>query len=161
MMIIVKIKIIIVLLLVSVITASSITTTTTTATATATATAAATAAAAAAAAATSSFSQSVQEEEVLPLSDQSFGSSTINLSNENSYDQQIAAVANKSYVVWTDEATGNGDIYFKRSIDNGASFSNTPINLSNNTGRSEDPQIAAVTTLSIPVHHDIVVHVTN
>jgi len=104
--------------------------------------------------------QSVQEE-VLPLSDQSFGSSTINLSNENSYDQEIAAVGNKFYVVWTDEATGNGDIYFKRSIDNGASFSNTPINLSNNTGRSEDPQIAAVTTLSIPVHHDIVVHVTN
>jgi hypothetical protein len=91
----------------------------------------------------STLSQSVQE--VLPLSDQRFSSnsSTVNtLSNENSYDQQIAAVGNKSYVVWTDETTGDGDIYFKRSIDSGATFSNTTINLSNNTGSSENPQIA-------------------
>jgi hypothetical protein len=47
-------------------------------------------------AAASTLPQSVQEEEeVLPLSDQSFGS-TVNLSNENSYDQQIAAVGNES-----------------------------------------------------------------
>jgi hypothetical protein len=82
---------------------------------------------------------------VLPLSDQSFGS-TINLSNENSYDQQIAVLGNKSYVVWTDEttATGNGEIYFNfiRSTDGGASFSNTPINLSNNTEYSYSQQIA-------------------
>ena len=94
---------------------------------------------------TSTLPQSVQED-VLPLSDQSFSSnnSTVNtLSNENSYDQQIAAVGNKSYVVWADFITGSGDIYFKRSIDGGASFSNTTINLSNTPGRSDSPQITA------------------
>jgi hypothetical protein len=119
------IKIMTVLLLVSIIASSYNNIDIATATATAT---------------TTTLPQSVQE--VLPLSDQSFGS-TINLSNENSYDQQIAALGNKSYVVWTDETTGgNGDIYFKRSIDSGATFSNTTINLSNNTGSSENPQIA-------------------
>ena len=72
-----------------------------------------------------------------------FSSSTINLSNENSFDQQIAALGNKSYVVWADETTGNGDIYFKRSTDGGATFSSTTINLSNNTGSSVNPKISA------------------
>ena len=92
---------------------------------------------------------------MLPLSDQSFGgngsnrsitsnsNSTVNLSNENSFDQQIAALGNKSYVVWADETTGNGDIYFKRSTDGGATFSSTTINLSNNTGSSVNPKISA------------------
>ena len=130
------VKIITVLLLVSIIPSSSynnnnVVTATTTTTSTSTST-------------TSTLPQSVQEEEdVLPLSDQSFSSnnSTINLSNENSYDQQIAAVGNKSYVVWADFITGSGDIYFRRSIDGGVSFSDT-INLSNDAGRSAEPQIA-------------------
>ena len=105
--------------------------------------------------AASTLSQSAQK--VLPLSDQSFGgngrtsnrsitsnsNSTVNLSNENSFDQQIAALGNKSYVVWADETTGNGDIYFKRSRDGGATFSSTTINLSNNTGSSVNPKISA------------------
>jgi hypothetical protein len=47
--------------------------------------------------------------------------------------------------VWQDETLGvNGtaDIFFKRSIDGGATFSDT-INLSNNTGDSTDPDITS------------------
>jgi hypothetical protein len=65
-----------------------------------------------------------------------------NLSNStgNSTDAQIAVNENNVYVVWTDNTTGNGDIYFKRSVDNGTSFGNIE-NLSNDIGRSFEPQI--------------------
>jgi hypothetical protein len=45
-------------------------------------------------------------------------------------------------VLWTDNTTGNGDIYFKRSMDNGATFGGIE-NLSNNTGSSVSPRLAA------------------
>ena len=45
------------------------------------------------------------------------------------------------YIVWTDETTGNGDIYFKTSLDKGITFSSVE-NLSNNTGSSVSPRIA-------------------
>ena len=46
------------------------------------------------------------------------------------------------YVVWQDNTTGNYDIFFTHSSDNGSSFA--PIrNLSNNNGTSQLPQIAA------------------
>jgi hypothetical protein len=59
---------------------------------------------------------------------------------------QIAAVDNNVYLIWQESITDNSneknyDIYFKKSKDNGNSFSK-PINLSNNTGFSEHPQIA-------------------
>ena len=65
-----------------------------------------------------------------------------NLSNStgNSTDAQIAVNENNVYVVWTDNTTGNGDIYFKRSVDNGTSFGNIE-NLSNDIGSSYEPQI--------------------
>ena len=68
-----------------------------------------------------------------------------NLSNSpgNSTDPQIALYNNNLYVVWSDDSTGNGDIYFKRSVDNGTTF-DTVNNISeNNTGSSSDPQIGA------------------
>src|SRR5215216_953323 len=70
-------------------------------------------------------------------------SSSQNLSNNpgNSTDAQIAVHQNNVYVVWSDATTGNGDIYFKRSVDNGTSFGSTE-NLSNNPGNSTDAQIA-------------------
>src|SRR5215218_8237200 len=70
-------------------------------------------------------------------------SSSQNLSNNqgNSTDAQIAVYQNNVYVVWSDATTGNGDIYFKRSVDNGTSFGSTE-NLSNNQGNSTDAQIA-------------------
>jgi hypothetical protein len=71
--------------------------------------------------------------------------STQNLSNNpgNSTDAQIAVYQNNVYVVWSDATSGNGDIYFKRSVTNGTIFSEIR-NLSNNTGLSSDPQLSAV-----------------
>jgi hypothetical protein len=59
----------------------------------------------------------------------------------NSTDAQIAVQQNNVYVVWSDATTGNGDIYFKRSVDNGTSFGATE-NFSANPGNSTDAQIA-------------------
>ena len=42
-----------------------------------------------------------------------------------------------------DDTPGNRDIFFAASTNNGTSFA-TPINLSNNTGNSQHPQIAAI-----------------
>jgi hypothetical protein len=71
--------------------------------------------------------------------------STRNLSNStgSSKDAQIAVYQNNVFVVWSDNTTGNGDIYFKRSATNGTIFSETR-NLSNNTGFSSNPQLFAV-----------------
>ena len=82
----------------------------------------------------------------------SFSNTPIKLSNNagTPVDPQITSQITASgssinvYVVWDDKTiTGNGEILFKRSTDGGASFSNTPINLSNNTGMSVEPKIAA------------------
>ena len=75
-------------------------------------------------------------------------SNVTNITNntKDSVYAQIAANDNDVYVVWQESVTGNSygnnyDIYFKKSVDNGKAFSK-PINLSNNTGFSEHPQIA-------------------
>ena len=48
------------------------------------------------------------------------------------------------YVTWSDSTSGNRDIFFAVSNNNGTSFG-TPINISNNTGDSFfSPQIAAI-----------------
>jgi hypothetical protein len=46
------------------------------------------------------------------------------------------------YVAWTDDSAGNGDVYFKRSVDNGTTFGSTQ-NLSDNPGNSTAAQMAA------------------
>ena len=46
------------------------------------------------------------------------------------------------YVAWTDDSAGNGDVYFKRSVDNGTTFGSTQ-NLSHNPGNSTAAQMAA------------------
>jgi hypothetical protein len=83
-------------------------------------------------------------------------SDPINLSNNtrDSVYSQIAVYGRNVYVVWEEESATvsnnsmdkihdniNYDIYFKKSTDGGASFSKE-INLSNNSGFSEHPQIA-------------------
>jgi hypothetical protein len=75
-------------------------------------------------------------------SQQDTGSSSQNLSNNpgNSTDARVAEHGNNVYVVWTDDTTGNEDIYFKRSVDNGTTFGSTE-NLSNNPGNSTDARI--------------------
>ena len=67
-----------------------------------------------------------------------------NLSNDNgrSYGAQIVISENNIYVVWNDGSTGNGDVYFKRSVDNGTTFGSTQ-NLSHNPGNSTAAQMAA------------------
>ena len=75
----------------------------------------------------------------------SFGT-PINLSNNtgNSFRPQIATSGNNVYVTWDDTiSAGNADIFFAVSNNNGTSFG-TPINLSNNTGFSQIPQIAVI-----------------
>lgn len=75
-----------------------------------------------------------------------FGS-TINLSNNNeeSVRPAIAASGNNVYVVWIDGQPfgfGNNEVFYRRSIDGGATFGPT-INLSNNEGNSLGVSIAA------------------
>jgi hypothetical protein len=79
----------------------------------------------------------------LIYSQQGADSSSHNLSNNpgNSTDSRIVVYQNNVYLVWTDDTTGNKDIYFKRSVDNGSTFGSTE-NLSNNPGNSTDAQIA-------------------
>ena len=74
----------------------------------------------------------------------SFGT-PINLSNStgNSEVPQIVTSGSNVYVTWTDTTPGTFDIFFAASNNNGTSFS-TPINISNNTGGSRNPQIAAI-----------------
>ena len=69
--------------------------------------------------------------------------SNIAKNNGSSISPQIAAVGNNVYVVWSDNSTGNGDIYFKRSMDNGDNFDRRKFVIKNN-GSSISPQIAAV-----------------
>jgi len=54
---------------------------------------------------------------------------------------QITAEGSNVYVVWQDNTTGNYDVFFKTSFDNGIKFKSTR-NLSKNNGTSELPQIA-------------------
>jgi hypothetical protein len=75
-------------------------------------------------------------------------SNITNITNNN-YDSvyaQIAAIDNNVYVVWQESVTDNSneknyEVYFKKSEDQGNTFSKA-INLSNNPGFSEHPQIA-------------------
>ena len=79
-----------------------------------------------------------------PIHAQSFGNLT-NLSNNTGFSStpQISASGANVYVVWRDNSSGNDDIYFSASADNGTSFSSIE-NLSDNSGRSDEPQITAV-----------------
>ena len=61
---------------------------------------------------------------------------------EISSEPKVVSDGNHVYIVWRDETTGNGDIYFKRSIDNGFSFEKREYIFQNN-GSSSEPQIAS------------------
>jgi hypothetical protein len=55
---------------------------------------------------------------------------------------QVTAEGNNVYVVWQDNSSGNYDVYFAHSPDNGKNFE-TIKNLSKNIGTSELPQVTA------------------
>ena len=71
-----------------------------------------------------------------------FGSS-VNLSNNSGFSEhpQIAAYDNNVYAVWADDTSGNREVLFTRSVDNGTSFDKIK-NLSNNTSDSFNQEIA-------------------
>ena len=66
-----------------------------------------------------------------------------NLSNNagSSGGPQIAASGKNVYVVWSDDTPGNVVILFKKSTDGGQTFEDA-LNLSDNAGLSQGPQIA-------------------
>lgn len=70
----------------------------------------------------------------------------LNLSNTTgrSANPELIISGTNIYVTWLEDLnnSGNWEIFFKASNDNGTTF-NKPINISNNTGLSEDPEIAA------------------
>ena len=71
---------------------------------------------------------------------------TKNLSNNSgtSSEQKVATSGSNVYVAWEDTSSGaNSDILFARSGNNGATFGNVTTNLSDNTGESTNPKIAA------------------
>src|SRR5574341_662832 len=53
----------------------------------------------------------------------------------------MALSGNNIYLTWWDNKTGNNEVFFASSTDNGKTF-DTPINLSNAKGASADSQIA-------------------
>jgi hypothetical protein len=77
-----------------------------------------------------------------------YPNATRNLSHndDDSVYSQIASFGDNVYIVWEQSVPGpdakNYDIYFMSSKDGGINF-NDPVNLSNNKGFSEHPQIAA------------------
>ena len=97
----------------------------------------------------SSFLQIPGENNNKTLGSELVFSNVTNITNnpKDSVYAQIAANDNNDvYVVWQESVTEkpdekNYDIFFTKSEDNGTTFSK-PINLSNNTGFSEHPQIA-------------------
>ena len=52
----------------------------------------------------------------------------------------ISTYGNNVYVVWSDNAFGNPEIFFTNSVDNGSTF-NMPVNINEDTGISSDAQI--------------------
>lgn len=72
-----------------------------------------------------------------------FGS-PVNLSNNSGFSEhpQIAAYNNNVYAIWADDTSGNREVLFTRSEDNGSSFIGTIKNLSNSTSDSFNQEIA-------------------
>ena len=73
-----------------------------------------------------------------------FGSVTNLTENpDDSVYGQVSAAGDKVYMVWQESVVGgNYDIFVKSSRDRGGIFENNTVNLSNNTGFSEHPQLA-------------------
>ncbi len=69
---------------------------------------------------------------------------TMSGSTGNSFPPQLSAYGANVYVVWRQNvATGNDDVFFTASTNNGTTFSGSPTNLSSNTGESFDPAISS------------------
>jgi len=90
-----------------------------------------------------------ETEQVQKVSEKSNLSKTNNLTqnDDDSVYPQISSSSDNIYIVWQESVgsygTTNYDIFFKKSNDNGNNFGSS-INLSDNVGFSEHPQIASV-----------------
>ena len=95
---------------------------------------------------------STETEQLQKVSEKSNLSETNNLTqnDDDSVYPQISSSSDNIYIVWQESVgsygTTNYDIFFKKSNDNGDNFG-SPINLSDNAGFSEHPQIASVGNL--------------
>lgn len=80
----------------------------------------------------------------------------INLSNDpgDSTDAAIAVSGNIVHVVWEDDTPGNDDVFYRRSTDGGATFTEPIKNLSSNVGNSGRPDIAVSGNNVHVVWHD-------
>ncbi|HET6716858.1 MAG TPA: sialidase family protein [Nitrososphaeraceae archaeon] len=93
-----------------------------------------------------------ETEQIQKISEKSNLSETNNLTqnDDDSVYPQISSSSDNIYIVWQESVgsygTTNYDIFFKKSNDNGDNFV-SPINLSDNAGFSEHPQIASVGNL--------------
>ena len=93
-----------------------------------------------------------ETEQLQKVSEKSNLSETNNLTqnDDDSVYPQISSSSDNIYIVWQESVgsygTTNYDIFFKKSNDNGDNFG-SPINLSDNAGFSEHPQIASVGNL--------------
>lgn len=69
----------------------------------------------------------------------------VNLSNNSGFSEhpQVAVYGNNVYAIWADDTSGNREVLFTRSVDNGAKFDSIK-NLSNNTSDSLNQEIAVV-----------------
>ncbi|HYV52805.1 MAG TPA: trypsin-like peptidase domain-containing protein, partial [Candidatus Eisenbacteria bacterium] len=67
--------------------------------------------------------------------------SVISSNLARSISPSIAAYGNNVYLVWSDNAFGNSEIFFTNSIDNGSTY-NIPININEDAGTSGVAQIA-------------------
>lgn len=90
-----------------------------------------------------------ETERTQKVSEKSNLSETNNLTqnDDDSVYPQISSSSDNIYIVWQESVgsygTTNYDIFFKKSNDNGNNF-DSPINLSDNAGFSEHPQITSV-----------------
>ena len=90
-----------------------------------------------------------ETEQIQKISEKSNLSETNNLTqnDDDSVYPQISSSSDNIYIVWQESVgsygTTNYDIFFKKSNDNGNNFGSS-INLSDNAGFSEHPQIASV-----------------
>jgi hypothetical protein len=67
----------------------------------------------------------------------------VNLSNNSGFSEhpQVAVYDNSVYAIWADDTSGNREVLFTRSVDNGTSFDSIK-NLSNNASDSFNQEIA-------------------
>jgi hypothetical protein len=74
----------------------------------------------------------------------SFSVPAVNLSNNSGSSEwpRLAILDNNVYLVWADSTSGNFEILYRPSMDNGMTFDDILSNLSGNDGTSYKPSIA-------------------